>query len=65
MKNTKRKPQINFEAKKEFIDELKQVAEIIEIPAAQIIRDAVRKQVAELKRTDPRLKNLSAQVHIN
>lgn len=62
MKNSKRKPQFNFEAEPEFISELKSVASAIKIPAAQIAREATAEKVAELKRTHPKLQNLPAQL---
>lgn len=51
----KRKPQINFEVEPEFKDEINTVAEVTQIPVAQICRQAVFKEVAELKRTHPLL----------
>lgn len=35
--------------------ELKSVAELLDIPEAQIIREAVREKLAKLRETDPRL----------
>lgn len=51
---------MNFEAKQEFIDELKQISDVIEVPAAQIIREAVSFKIAELKRSHPRLQQTEA-----
>ena len=48
MERTKRKPQLNFEAKPELINDLKKVSEALEIPAAQIMRQAVKKEIAVL-----------------
>lgn len=37
-------------------EELATVATVLDIPEAQIIREAVREKVAKLKRTHPKLK---------
>ena len=50
---TERKPQINLSAKPGFIEEIKKVADILEIPAAQFIREATKEKIAELKKTNP------------
>lgn len=63
--NIQRKPQFNFEAKQELIDELRRVANILEIPAAQFAREALREKIAAIKSTDPRFSNLTAQVQQN
>lgn len=56
MKSKSRKPQISFEASTEFKNELNQVAEKIEIPAAQICREAVREKIAHIRATHPSYK---------
>ncbi len=62
---TERKPQINLSAKPEFIEEIKKVADILEIPAAQFIREATKEKIAELKKTNPLiLEKLSEEIAV-
>ena len=42
--------------------ELDRIAQIIDVPAAQIIREGVREKVQKLKRTHPKLKQEFAEV---
>ena len=55
MENKNRKPQINIEANEEFIEELRQISKKIEIPYAQIAREAIAEKIIALKATHPRL----------
>lgn len=50
-----RKPQINIELKKELADELKGISNTIEVPYAQIVREAISEKLINLKQTHPRL----------
>ena len=65
MKRSQRKPQINFEAKQEFIDELKRVADVLEVSVSQIARESIREKLDKIKRTDPRFNHALAQVITN
>lgn len=49
------KQNLNFRVKPEFVAELNSVAKTLEVPASQIVREAVREKLAELKRTHPLL----------
>jgi len=60
-----RRPQLNFEATREFIAEVKQISNVIEIPVAQMAREGLRDKIAELKRTHPKLKDQPAQVELS
>lgn len=50
-----RKPQINIEMNNELLTELKTISTIIEIPYAQIVREAIYEKIADLKQNHPRL----------
>lgn len=50
-----RKPQINIELKKELVDELKGISNAIEVPYAQIVREAIFEKITQLKQNHPRL----------
>jgi antitoxin component of RelBE/YafQ-DinJ toxin-antitoxin module len=45
--------------------EICQVAEALDVPVSQIVRDGIRNRIAELKRTDPRLQAQAAQVEVS
>jgi hypothetical protein len=50
-----RKPQFGFEINPDLLRQTHETAEILEIPAAQIGRDALRERLAFLWQTEPRL----------
>lgn len=62
MTRQQRKPQFNFEATKELIDELKEVASFTQISASHIIREAVSEKLLEIKTKHPRYQIQSVQV---
>jgi hypothetical protein len=65
MKRQQRKPQFNFEATKELIRELKEVALFTQIPASHIIREAVSEKIVQIKRTHPRYQIESVRVEVS
>ncbi|HEX8267456.1 MAG TPA: hypothetical protein VF596_18800 [Pyrinomonadaceae bacterium] len=44
---------INTRVSPQVADDLREVAEALEIPASQIIRQAVKEKIAEIKQTNP------------
>lgn len=57
MGDNKRKPQINFPASEELKEQLKFVSRRIQVPSAQIAREALWEKIEKLKESHPRLQS--------
>jgi hypothetical protein len=61
----KRRPQFGFEVNEEFLSELQDISKRIQVPAAQIVREAAWEKLVTLRKTHPALTHETAEVSAN
>lgn len=54
---SKKTTSVNVRLREGERQELDDIAEVLDVPTSQIVREAVREQVAKLKKRHPKLKN--------
>jgi len=61
----KKERQLNIKTTELQIEQLNKAAQIIEIPAAQLVREAIKEKLFRLGETSPQIKNLLQETTLN